>query len=101
MSTTIGKDHMSMNVGKTPLAQSQDLIPKESNVLSLLANTSNTTPTIPAILTPTQSQVSMIVELNDAVPTFLVLPKPSKVAVLHSKLLLTYQMMTHTALELT
>ncbi len=79
MSTTIGKDRMSMDVVKTPLAQSQVLLPKESNVVSLIANTSNTTPTIPAIFTPTQSQVSMIAELNDVVPTPLVLPKPSKV----------------------
>ena len=108
---------------ETPLTQSQDITIKESNVVSLLANTSNNTPIIPDISNLTQSQVS-IAELNDAIPTPLLPPKPSKVNKLdvslkstitthigstsvparsHSasfKALLIYQMMIRTALGL-
>ena len=113
-----------MDVLETPLAQSQNLTTKESNVVSLLMNTSNSTPTIPDILILTQCQVLMIAELNDAMPTPLIPPNPSKVNKLdvslkstitthigpsfvpagsHSasfKVLLTYPMMTPTALGL-
>ena len=68
-----------VDVMETPLAQSQDFTIKESNVVSLFANTSNNTPTSPDISNLTQSQVSIIAELHDAVPTPLLPSKPSKV----------------------
>jgi len=58
-----------VDVMETPLAQSQDFTIKEFNVVSLFGNMLNNTLIIPDNSNLTQSQVSIIAELNDAVPT--------------------------------